>query len=233
MNTKESDGSASRRDYDFWRSQHRPNSGNDSSGTVVNTFLDAIANRFGEELGSHSHDLFWNAFPDFFKQGIGFGLGKVAPLLVAAGQAGKLLEKKALGEPELTRLAYQSLVVIVDGTRETKKFKSLDDFFVTVDAARGYWQVYLSWDPTSILQWTTDADGKESELRVRGDSVMMPVVINPGLLEIHTAVRDFVRKSVIDQVLGQFGIDPDTDIDDLSTEQRHALAVIFASCQTI
>ncbi|MGI9459651.1 MAG: hypothetical protein ACR2NF_06610 [Pirellulales bacterium] len=233
MKTRKSEGSASRRDYDFWRSQHRPKSGNESPQTAADTFLDAIANRFGEELGSHSHDLFWDAFPNALKKGIGFGLGKVAPVLFAAGQAGKILTKGAGAEPEVTRLAYQSLVAIVDGRREAGKFPSLNEFFATIGLARGYWQVYSSWDPSSTLQWTTDADGNESELCVRGGSEKGLVILNPDLLQIHTAIRDFVRKSVINQVLTQFDIDADTNIEELSREQTHALAVILASCQAI
>ena len=233
MNEKTNGNSANNRDYNFWRSQHRPKSSTERSRSASDTLVDAIANRFGEELGSHSHDLFWDAFPNAMKKSIGFGLGKVVPVIVAGGHLKNLLKKKSDSKETLPRLAFESLLASVDGSQASKGYKSLQDLYQALNLAEGYWQIHSLWNPSICLRWVAGNDATAAKLSAHDNSGVIFSIEDPNLLQCHTAIRNFVRKLVIDLCLGHFHIDSETKLEELKPEQVQALAAIMATCQTI
>jgi hypothetical protein len=191
MSKSRSESGADLNDYKFWRSQHRHDEQDKTSGQ---TFVDAIFNRAGEETGQSLHRLIWPRIPQGWKNltsALG-GLIPILPVLQAARKGAGRMVDRFEEKTSYPRQLCAKIEVEIDGTKvapdggkvldlfaksrdKGSSIRDMGDLFERINSAKYYWAIRIvaaaagdqqhlprKDDPSIVIKYDVDGTSKDA-----------------------------------------------------------------------
>jgi hypothetical protein len=207
-------------DYKFWRSQHRPQAGTAnekvSKGDVL---LEAMYNRFGEELGQSLHGIVWPVVPGRLKKTVGLCAGKFGPIALVMAKAWSL-GTHLLDRNQVRKAVMQSIQLNLDGRKSRIALHDWPDLYDAMGMAKEYWTLCLQWSPEDRIRYDHGESFKDGLFEQEACGQVVSTLKGISTMQRHNMVYDFIRKTVAERLIVELSIDCNAPISDMTLEDK-------------